>query len=147
MPNIMKSFEPSHVGIHRKALVEHYQMSAMCQGFSHFRAFCHHFILTKLATSSERVNIAADLWLTRCEWCRKPENQGNFFMSWAGFEPYGQWWSFQCWGHFYLKHKDAKIFENHLNPIMLVFIGYCFPWVLSDEYPCARVSVILYWQN
>ena len=21
------------------------------------------------------------------------------------------------------KHKDAKIFENHLNPVMLVFIG------------------------
>ena len=21
------------------------------------------------------------------------------------------------------KHKDTKIFENHLNPVMLVFIG------------------------
>ena len=22
------------------------------------------------------------------------------------------------------KHRDAAIFENHLNPVMLVFIGY-----------------------
>ena len=37
-------------------------------------------------------------------------------------------------GHFRPKHKATKIFEN-LNPVMLVFI-------LSDEYLCARVSVI-----
>ena len=30
---------------------------------------------------------------------------------------------FQCWGYFRPKHKDAKIFENHLNPVKLVFIG------------------------
>ena len=30
----------------------------------------------------------------------------------------------QSWGHFHPKHKDAKIFEKHLNPIMLVFIKY-----------------------
>ena len=29
---------------------------------------------------------------------------------------------FQCWGFFYPKYKDAKLFENHLNPVMLVFI-------------------------
>ena len=23
----------------------------------------------------------------------------------------------------FLKHKDAKFLENHLNPVMLVFIG------------------------
>ena len=38
-----------------------------------------------------------------------------------------------------MKHKDAKIFENHLNPVMLVFIGKLPLSVLSDEYPCARV--------
>ena len=27
----------------------------ICQGFSHISAFCHHFLLIKLATSSERV--------------------------------------------------------------------------------------------
>ena len=26
-------------------------------------------------------------------------------------------------GYFRPKHKDATIFENHLNPVMLVFIG------------------------
>ena len=30
---------------------------------------------------------------------------------------------FQCWDCYWPKHKDAKIFENHLNPVMLVFIG------------------------
>ena len=29
----------------------------------------------------------------------------------------------QCWGYFPPKNKDAKIFERHLNPIILVFIG------------------------
>ena len=29
---------------------------------------------------------------------------------------------FQCIGYFNPKHKDAKIFEIHLNPVMLVFI-------------------------
>ena len=29
----------------------------------------------------------------------------------------------QCWGYFRPKYKDAKIFENHLNPAMLVCIG------------------------
>ena len=27
------------------------------------------------------------------------------------------------WGYFHPKHKDATIFENHLNPVMLVSIG------------------------
>ena len=35
-------------------------------------------------------------------------------------------WPFQCWAYFYPKPKDAKIFENHLNPVILVFI-----WKLS----------------
>ena len=25
--------------------------------------------------------------------------------------------------YFFSKHNDAKIFEHHLNPIMLIFIG------------------------
>ena len=29
---------------------------------------------------------------------------------------------FQCLSYFRPKHMDAKIFENHLNPVMLVFI-------------------------
>ena len=34
-----------------------------------------------------------------------------------------KYWPFQCWGYFHTKHKNAKIFENHLNSVMLVFIG------------------------
>ena len=49
---------------------------------------------------------------------------------------------FQCWGYFRLKHKDSKICEDHLYPFMLVFIGHYSRWVLSDEYPSARVLVI-----
>ena len=30
--------------------------------------------------------------------------------------------SHQCWGHNRPKHKDAKPFEKHLNPVMFVFI-------------------------
>ena len=30
---------------------------------------------------------------------------------------------FHCLGYFCPKHTDTKIFENHLNPVMLVFIG------------------------
>ena len=33
-------------------------------------------------------------------------------------------------------HKDAKIFENHLIPVMSVFIE-SFRYILSDEYPYA----------
>ena len=50
---------------------------------------------------------------------------------------------FQCWGYFLPKHMDAKIIENPLNPVMLVFIGKLFWSIFSDEYLCARVSVIL----
>ena len=48
---------------------------------------------------------------------------------------------FQFWGYFCPKHKYANIFENYLNPVMLVFIGN-LSRVLSDEYPFASVSVI-----
>ena len=30
---------------------------------------------------------------------------------------------FHCWDYFRPKHKDAKILENHINHVMLVFIG------------------------
>ena len=33
-------------------------------------------------------------------------------------------------GYFCPKHKDEKIFENHLNPVMLVFIGKLSPSTL-----------------
>ena len=36
---------------------------------------------------------------------------------------FGWYYPFQCWGYFRPKHKDAKFFEKHFNPVMLVFIG------------------------
>ena len=39
-----------------KALAENYQMSSICIGFNHFSVFCHHIMLIKLATNSEKVN-------------------------------------------------------------------------------------------
>ena len=41
----------------------------------------------------------------------------------------------------HFKHKDAKIFESHLNRHIGIH-GSC--GVFSDEYPCARVSVIFF---
>ena len=38
-------------------------------------------------------------------------------------ETFSHTWPFQCWGYFCPKDKDATIFENYLNPVMLVFIG------------------------
>ena len=35
--------------------------------------------------------------------------------------------------YFHPKHKDAKIFENHLNSVMLVSIGKLSLSILSDE--------------
>ena len=37
-----------------------------------------------------------------------------------------RFYPFQCWGFIRPMHKNANIFENHLNPVMLVFI-----WKLS----------------
>ena len=34
-------------------------------------------------------------------------------------------------GYFHPKQKDAKIFENHLKPVMLVFIGKLSPSTLG----------------
>ena len=39
------------------------------------------------------------------------------------------------------KVQEAKIIENHLNPVMLVFIEYSSPSVLSDEYPLVRATL------
>ena len=40
-----------------------------------------------------------------------------------------------------LLSSKAQEHENHLNPVMLVLIGKLSLSILSDEYPCARVSV------
>ena len=50
--NFEKPFKPCHVGIHWKALDEFYHMSSHLPGFQSFS----HFVFTKLATSSIRVN-------------------------------------------------------------------------------------------
>ena len=42
--------------------------------------------------------------------------------NWNEKNVYTLYLPFQCWGYFRSKHKDAIFFENHLNPVMLVFI-------------------------
>ena len=64
MQKFVKIIQPSHVGIHRKALVEHYQMSTHLPGFQSFFRFLHHFVLAKLATSSVRVKDSQTLPLS-----------------------------------------------------------------------------------
>ena len=51
------------------------------------------------------------------------------------------YYPFQCWGYFRLKHRDAKIFRKSSKPCH-VGIHWITRWVLSDEYLCARVLVI-----
>ena len=43
-------------------------------------------------------------------------------------------------GYFHPKHNDTKICANHLNPVMLVFIGYSSCRLLSDEPMCQGFS-------
>ena len=44
-----------HVGNYWKALAEFYQMGTNLTEIQAFPSFCHHFMLTKLATGSVRV--------------------------------------------------------------------------------------------
>ena len=73
-----------------------------------FQVFKNYFVLAKLATSSIRVNKRAldDL--------RKGTARYNYA---------GSILPFQCSGEFRPEHIDANIFGNHLNSVMLVFIG------------------------
>ena len=39
--------------------------------------------------------------------------------------------------------RTLSFFENHLNPVLLIFIGeLLLKQVLSDKYPYARLSII-----
>ena len=51
-----KTSKPCHVGIHWIALAEYSQMSNHVPGFQSFSGFLHHFVLSKLATTSIKVN-------------------------------------------------------------------------------------------
>ena len=50
-----KPSKPCHFGTHWKALAEYSQMSTHLPGFQSFFSFLHHFVSTKIATSSVRV--------------------------------------------------------------------------------------------
>ena len=54
---------------------------------------------------------------------------------------------FQCWGYFRPKHYDAKIFEKHVNPVMLLFIGKLsmstLRWVPTCQ-GCSHFKVFLH---
>ena len=55
--DLWKSSKPCHVGIHKKALAEYYQMSTHLPRFQYFSGFLHHFVLAKVTTSSIRVKM------------------------------------------------------------------------------------------
>ena len=54
-----KPSEPYHVGTHWIALTEYSQMSTHMPGFESFSGLLHHFVITKLATTSVRVKFAS----------------------------------------------------------------------------------------
>ena len=56
-----KPSKPCHVGIHWIAFTECSQMSTHVPGFHSFSGCLHHFVLSKLATSSIRVKTAVCL--------------------------------------------------------------------------------------
>ena len=61
LQRFLKSSKPCHVGIHWIAFAEHSQMSTHLPRFPSFFRFLHHFVMTKLATSSIRVK-APQTW-------------------------------------------------------------------------------------
>ena len=138
-----KPYKPCHVGIHYTALAEYSQMSSpICQGFSHFLGFLHHFALGKSATSSIVVNAKKCTSLTRWpfkRWLRLGKGAFQIFMIQynIGISLMVQYLNdifndtFCLLGtltrtmlrlNFCEKRKDAKIFEKHRNPVMLVLI-------------------------
>ena len=61
-PRILKTIKTQcHVGIHWKALPEYFPLSTHVSRFQSFFRFLHHFVMTKLATSSIRINPLAYL--------------------------------------------------------------------------------------
>ena len=72
-PQCRKDFwKPSdhcHVGIHRKALTEHFRMSTRLPGFQSFFRFLHDFVLVELTTTSIRVKLKSFHWAN--EWIIK----------------------------------------------------------------------------
>ena len=137
-----KSSKPCHVGIHRIALTEYYQMSTHVPGFqSFFRYFasfwsgqispsqCWGYLCPKHKDANifeshlnpvmlvfiEKLSLSTLRWVPICQ------GFNHFFRYFASFCS-GQISPSQCWGYLCPKHKDANIFESHLNPVMLVFI-------------------------
>ena len=64
--HLRNTSKPWYVGIHWKALAEYPQISTICQGFSHFISFSHHFVLAELATTSIKVNPSPPLCIFSC---------------------------------------------------------------------------------
>ena len=108
----------------------------ICQSSCHFRSFLHHFVMAKLATSTIRVKtnplptkrtpcIERSLQLRpfrlylECRWVNPPNVKGTFVQS-------------------------TKM-QRFLKTIQTLSCWYSLEssrWVLSDEYPFARVSII-----
>ena len=85
--------------------------------------------IISLTLTKESINILQWIWQRICE---VPPNisPSNLFLNillhkrfhWYCKAAFGLCLPFQCWGYFHFKHMDEKIFVNHLNPVILVFI-------------------------
>ena len=71
----------------------------MCQGFSHFSGFLHHFVLAKLATSSIRVKMLLTLAYNPV-YDYNPSNAKSTFVKSA---------------------RMQRFLKHHLNSVMLVY--------------------------
>ena len=91
--------------------------------------------MAKWAINSIRVN---STWISRMDSLALPFLSAWLNPSMVNILPGLLCSPFQCWGYLCPKHNNATISENHLIPFMLVFIH----WVLSDECPCAQLTVI-----
>ena len=91
--------------------------------FQKFRSSLHQriwqWMLLILLPNIHHASTIPEIWMTElpdslCLVKRVPQ-MSKYRHAWS--------WPFRCWGYFHPKHKDATIFENHLNPVILVFIG------------------------
>ena len=112
----------------RKLLLSTLRWVPISHGFGHFSGFLHNSVFAKLSTSNIRVKMLSLVRFLR--------NSQTFFftMSISTLNPSN------AKGFFYPKYNDTKIFENPLNPVMLVFIGKlllsAIRWVLIREGFC-----------
>ena len=89
--NSWQLHKPCHVGIHLKALAEHYQMSTNVPGFQpFFNFFSNYFVFSKSPSGNTRVNKERQNWL-RLIFCL-PLHVAIFFSRFWDWQDPTAWW-------------------------------------------------------